>query len=319
MEPEPGKIKIKPYVPKRGTASYAILVEMYFRNRNMKKDEIGELAQRWADKEIHKKNKQPVAGQKNELYDGWSNMKKQLLERELVGKKNATKAHPFTEYFLMEKGKVLAAQLIAKDGLNDKTGPNLLPEQIILPVAESEGETKKQKPKTKKIKRTNAYRATPPSSPTPFDNPLPSSTSTFAQARFSDVLIDLSDSGGDEVQIPIQMEVSEKSMVAAVGISKRKFEYSYDVEEPRMQEFDKWPNWECTFCTHINNGNVQMCIFCYEDMDAELKERPNLQMNNTKKKMSSLPIKSSSSSSSDHLSSFDVEPPKKRPTTTASS
>lgn len=114
----------KAYRPKSGSAAYAMLVEMYFRNRLMTKEEIGRLAQRWATSQIIEPSKPYNAseGFKHKIYDGWTSMKNTLEAKGLAGRKNATKAHNKTQYYLTDDGKALAAKIIKEDKLSDVGG-----------------------------------------------------------------------------------------------------------------------------------------------------------------------------------------------------
>ena len=114
----------KAYRPKSGCAAYALLVEMYFRNRLMTKEECGRMAQRWATSQIIEPSKPWNAseGFKHKIYDGWTSMKNTLEAKGLAGRKNATKTHNKTQYYLTDEGKALAAKIIKDDKLSDDGG-----------------------------------------------------------------------------------------------------------------------------------------------------------------------------------------------------
>ena len=82
------------------------------------------MAQRWATSQIIEPSKPWNAseGFKHKIYDGWTSMKNTLEAKGLAGRKNATKTHNKTQYYLTDEGKALAAKIIKDDKLSDDGG-----------------------------------------------------------------------------------------------------------------------------------------------------------------------------------------------------
>jgi ERCC4-type nuclease len=122
----------KPYEPRKNTASYAVLVAMYFESQRGQsahtKESISALASRWTNEEIIK-NRKGSRFKANDMYDGWSSVTKTLIKtHQLIGIINRKPSANIMQnlFFLTEKGEEVAARIVQKYTLTER-GPLLVP------------------------------------------------------------------------------------------------------------------------------------------------------------------------------------------------